>query len=317
MYTAYKDFTLSCPFGETGATYTASATASSIITQADADKKALGMAKALAVEYIECSFPPGETPVVFYSVSVTASAAAQAGYQPRIFTVSLEPATVYSTVSQAAADAGALLSAQKQAEQARDAGQIPVFLNLAQTWSGTCGGGYLPYSVEITVAAGTHSSTISQSDASQAALASAKAQVAALLSTNCLILYYSTVQSYTATCSGGLVGTPITVVKPEKFATSTVSQADANATALAGATAAANALLSCAAGYYNTEQSASVSCVGVFGPNWVGSNQSATVPAGNYFSTVSQADANAIALTAATDEATSKLSCSWGGGIEP
>lgn len=317
MYSSYKDFTLACASGETGTSYTASATATSIISQVDADAKALGLAKALAVEFIECEFVPTPAAPVYYSVQATASANNQAGYQTHTFTVTLPAASVYSTVSQAAANAAAQTAAQVQANAARDAGQIPIFHNLAQSWTGVCSGSYSNYSVTITVPAGTLTSNVSESDASQAALASAKAQVAALLVIHCITTYLSAVQTYTATCGGGNVGTPVTVSNPVGYSTSTVSQAAANAASLAAATAAANALIVCAAGYVNVQQSFTATCAATYGPNWVGTSKTVTILAGVYFSTVSQADANSQALAAATSQAQSQLVCRWGGGVEP
>jgi len=54
--------------------------------------------------------------------------------------------------------------------------------------------------------------------------------------------YYNTQQSYTNTCPSGTTGAPITVTIPAGTVLSGISVADANATALAMATAQANAL---------------------------------------------------------------------------
>jgi len=316
MYTSTQTFTLTCTAGETGASYTARATAESIITQWDADNKALGMAKALAVEFIECSFA-GTDVTLYYSVSKTALAYNDVGYQTDTFAVTLPAGSVYSTVSQADADAAAQAAAQYLANEKRDLEQIPIFANTEQSWSGSCpgglGGGYW---VTITIPAHTISSNESASDASQDALAEAQAQVAALIAVHCVPTYLSTVQSYTATCTPPLVGTPITVTNAAGTHSSTVSQAAANAASLAAATTAANALLVCGSGYSNTDQSYTAVCQVIYGPNWIGSNSTVVVPAGTFFSLVSQADANAQALASATSQAIAGLSCSWGGGYE-
>lgn len=317
MYSSTKSFTLNCVAGETGSSYTARATATSIITQEDADIKALGLAKALAVEFIECTF--SGTPVtIYYSVAKTAVAHNSPGYQTQTFTVTLPAGSVYSTVSQAAADAAAQLAAQTQANEERDAKQRPIFINSEQVWSASCPGGLGGgYSVTITIPAGTVTSNISSSDASQAALAQAKAQAQSLIGIHCTVTYLSTAQTYTASCTPPLVGTPVTVSNPAGSHSSTVSQAAANALSLAAATAAANALLTCGSGFWNTVQSYTAVCQVVYGPNWFGPNKTVIIPANTYFSTISQPDANAIALNAAQNQATAQLVCQWGGGIEP
>ncbi len=312
MYVSIQTFTLTCVAGETGASYTARAQATSIITQEDADAKALGLAKALAVEFIECSF--SDTPVtIYYSVAKTASVNNDPGYQTQTFTVTLPAGSIYSTVSQAAADSAAAAAAHYAAVEAKNLGQRPIFVNSVQSWFGSCPG----YSVTITVPAGTVTSNISSSDASQAALASAKSQVNALIAIHCVTVYYSTLQSYTASCVMPLVGSPVTVTNPPGTHTSTVSQAAANAASLAAATAAATALLSCGSGFYNTSQSFTATCHNIYGDNWIGSDQTVTIPANTYFSAISQPDANNMALQAATEQAVARLSCVWGGGYQP
>src|SRR6478736_7843667 len=102
MYSSTRSFTLSCPADESGPSYTARATETSIITQTDADNKALGMAKALAYEFIACAFSdPSLT--IYYSAVAIASANSLPGYQARTFTVTLPAGSIYSTQSQAAA----------------------------------------------------------------------------------------------------------------------------------------------------------------------------------------------------------------------
>lgn len=315
MYSSTQSFTLQCVSGETGDNYTASATATSVITQDDANAKALGMARTLAYELIQCTFVPGVSPTIYYSAEATASANNDVGYQTDTFSVTLPAGSLYSTESQEAADAAAQVAAQAQADAKRDREQIPIFQNLAQTWQGSCPGGTGDgYSVTITVPANTFTSDVSESDASQAALADAKAQVAALIALNCTETFYSAVQSYTATCVGPEVGTPVTVTNPVGYVTTVVSQAAADAESLALATAAAEALLVCGAGYVNVEQSYTAVCQVVYGPNWEGDNNTVVIPAGEYVSAVSQAAADSAALAAATSQAIAGLSCVWGGG---
>lgn len=320
MYQAYKTYTLTCPADETGGSWTASASAASIISQTDADNKALELAQHTAQELLVCSFPPGTQPTIYLSVSKTATVYNTAGYQTQSFVVTLPAGSVYSLVSQAAADNAAVVAANAQAVALRNATQKPLWQNRAQTWSGSCAGSFVPFTSTITVAANTFTSTVSQSDADQAALASAKSQVAAALSAGCTVIYYSVTQTYTDTCSGGTVGAPITVTNPAGYSTSSVSQAAANAASLAAATATATSLRTaspCASGYWNTAQSYTATCLAQFGAGWVGSNSSFTQPANTYYSTVSQAAANASALTYATGRAQAALVCTYSGGYLP
>lgn len=314
MYTATQSFELRCVTGETGDNYTASATASSIISQADAEAKAIGMAKALAYEFIQCSFADDPSVTIYYSAEVSASVDNDAGYQTAAFSVTLPAGALYSTESQEAVDAAAQIAANVAAEEKKNAEQLPIFYNAEQVWTGACPGGTGDgYTVTITVPAGTVTSNVSTSDASQVALDSAKAQVDALLDINCTTTYFNTPQSYTANCESPLVGSAVTITIPARAYSSLVSQEAVDATALATATAAATAALVCAAGYWNVEQSYTATCAGIYGPTWKGDDSSATVPAGTTYSTVSQANADGAALGEATAQAIAGLSCSrWG-----
>lgn len=92
----------------------------------------------------------------------------------------------------------------------------------------------------------TYTSTISQQDAINNALAQAQAAAAAALSyAGCAIVYTST-ETASATCPCGTFGIPNTV-SASASATSFVSQQDANAQATAAALAVAQAQLNCTA----------------------------------------------------------------------
>lgn len=316
MYTSVQTFQLTCAVG-TGASVSTFAVAESVISQTDADNKAAGLARALAVEQIVCVVAPTPAAPIYYSVSQTASANNTPGHVTETFTVTLPAGSVYSTVSQAEADAAAATAAQVQANLKRDANQRLLYYNTAQSYAQNCGDGYLPATYSATVTAGTISSEISAADANATAYANAVATVAALIAANCVAVWYSTVQSYTATCGGGLVGNPVTVTNPAGYSSSSVSQAAADAASLAAATAAAKATIVCAAGFYNTSQSYTATCLIEYGTNWIGSNSTYTVAANTLFSTVSQADADAHALALATTRAIAALSCHWGGGMLP
>lgn len=316
MYTSTQDFTLSCASGSTGPTVTRTATAISIISQQDAYAKAFGEARALAVEYLECALIPGPPVTIYYSVSKTASANNQAGYVTQTFTVTLAIGAIYSTVSQADADSAAQNAAQVQANHARDVGQKPIYYNDQQSATGSCGANFVPYTATITVTAATFSSTTSKAAANAAALANAQSQLATALSSSCVPQYKSIAVTASAACSSGTVGTPTTVSLPAGHTVASSSQSAVNSSAMSDATAAAQALLTCASGSWNVSQSFTATCTGTYGPNWKGANKTVTVSASTYFG-ASLSDANSKALSAAHSQANATIVCTWGGGLEP
>jgi hypothetical protein len=102
-----------------------------------------------------------------------------------------------------------------------------------------------------------------------------------------LAKFFNTTQSFTAECDLPLHGPSVTKTVSAGTVASTVSLADANAAALAAAKAQAEAALVCYT-YQNTEQT--VNCpTGYTGTPVV-------VPAGTFFSNVSQAAANNLAI---------------------
>lgn len=317
MYTSTKTFELNCPAGETGAPFTATATYESLISQADADNTALQRAMAIAYALLQCSLPPVNPPTLFYSAVQIASAPALIGFQPRTFFVTLPAGYVYSLVSVAAANSAAQTAAQAEANLQRDRGQVPIFYNRPQSWAGACSAAQAPYSVSVTVSAGTLISMLSQADADNKALVSAQSQVAALIYINCASVYSSTTQTFTTACAVPLVGNPVTVTNPSGFYLSNVSQADADSHSLAAATAAAVAAIVCAAGYWNTAQTVTVTCLAKFGINWVGAPSTYTQPANTKFSLVSLAAANALAAAVADAAAVAVLQCRYTGGLNP
>jgi hypothetical protein len=307
MYTASQDFTLACAVG-TGATVVRSAVATSIITQRDANVKALGMARALAVEDLVCTLTPDPTPTIYYSVEKTGTANNTAGHVTETFEVVLPAGSIYSLVSQEEADTAAQTAATWQAEAKRDAEQRPLYESREVTLIGHCGSGYEPHDETVTIAAGDFTSETSQAAADALALAEAESDLAALLTANCVQLFLSEEQTYTASCGGGEVGSPVTITLTAGYATSTVSQAAANATALAAATAQAEAMLECDTGFFNEEQTFTAECSEVFGPSWFGSDSIGVCEAGEVFDTTQEL-ANAAALGIATGRAYAGLSC--------
>ena len=317
MYTSVKTYTVSCAEGTSGTEVSRTAVATSLISQRDADVKATGMAKMLAFEFLSCAFPDDPAVTVYYSLATSASSSAQTGYATEEFTVELAAGAVYSTVSQAAADVAAGLAAQAQANDKRDAEQRPIYYNDEQSRSQSCGSGYLAYTATATVPAGAMWSLSSKAQANADALAQVMSVLAGDLTANCVPFYLSEVQSYTATCTvPGEVGEDVTVTNAAGHVVSLVSVADANATSLADATASAEGLIVCTAGFYNAEQSYTATCLAEYGFNWSGDDVTVTIPAGEYFAAL-QATADSDALAAATAQAIAALVCYWGGGEFP
>lgn len=196
----------------------------------------------------------------------------------------------------------------RQATQAQAGTSGVLFYNTVQTASASCPDG--TGTVSSTVNAGTVASALSVSDANGKALAQAQQQAQALL--NCATAtttYLNTPQSFTAQCSATAgeplpTGNAVTVNIPAGQFTSTVSQAAADAAALASATSQAQAELTCT--WWNAAQTYTADCpTGSFG-----SPVTVTVSAHTFFSTLSQGDADAQALTSATNQANLALVCS-------
>lgn len=121
-------------------------------------------------------------------------------------------------------------------------------------------------------------------------------------------LYFNDRQQATADCPDGQTGNSVTITIPKDTVASTVSVADANQKAIEQARTMAREQLVCEDSgtvYWNTEQSYTAECSGEGNPS------TATVPAGKYSSTVSQADANSQAMAEAVQQATSDLNCTY------
>ncbi len=128
--------------------------------------------------------------------------------------------------------------------------------------------------------------------------------------------FYNEQQSFTANCPTGQTGTPVTATIPAGQVGSALSVADANAQAMAQAQANAENQLVCetaATVFLNTPQTYTATCAPASDdtPAATGNSVTVTIPAGQYQSTLSQAAADAAALTAATNQATSQLVCTF------
>jgi Family of unknown function (DUF5977) len=185
------------------------------------------------------------------------------------------------------------------------------FYNEAQSFTATCPVGQTGNQVTVTIAAGAVGSSLSVSDANATALQMATSQAQQQLNCSAApVVYYNTPQTFTAQCSASAesgaptpTGNPVTVTIPARQYQSNVSQAAADSAALAAATAQAQAQLVCT--FYNAPQSYTASCPS----GSTGSNVTKTIGAGAYTSTVSQAVADSLALTAAQNAAVAALVC--------
>jgi len=128
-------------------------------------------------------------------------------------------------------------------------------------------------------------------------------------------LFYNTQQIFTANCQAGSTGNPVTITISAGLVASAISQADADAKALAQAQTQAQAQLNCntpPTTYTNAAQSYTAVCAGNgIAPNPDGTPQTVNIPAGQFTSTISQAEADAQALAAAQAQAQSLLSCTF------
>lgn len=186
---------------------------------------------------------------------------------------------------------------------------LVLFYNTKQSATVSCPTGTTGSSVTVTIDPGTVASNISIADANSKAVAQAQQQAQSQLVCQAqLTTYLNTPQTFTATCqsAGGIQpdGDPVTVTTPAGKYSSTISQADADSKAAAAAQDEANSQLVCL--FWNTEQSFTAKCP----TGSSGADVTETVSAHTVSSSVSQDDANAIALNNAKTAAQSALSCS-------
>jgi len=192
------------------------------------------------------------TPSVFYNTQTSAATTKNScgtGYTGSTVTYTV-PANKYSsTVSQSDADNQAVsdLNTNKQtyANTNGTCTAIPttVYYNTqisATATKNSCGTGYTGSTVTYTILANKYSSTVSQSDADNKALADLTSNKQSYANTNgtCTAIpatvYYNTKVSATATknsCGTGYIGSRVTYTVSAGKYTSTISQADANAKA--------------------------------------------------------------------------------------
>jgi hypothetical protein len=318
-YHAYSIFTATCASGQ-GAQVTADASAESIISQRDADRKAEDFARTLAVSRLNCLFPPAPGEIRYYSEPVVVTDVCGAGsadpigpFDPnKIFTVSLPAGSVYSTVSVEDATAAAQVRAQFELGVLLLQKCEAYYANTEQSATAVCVAPLAGPNYTATVPADTVTSFVSQQVVDELAQASAVAQAQAGLS--CVQGIPNTAQSYTATCAeyddGNYVGPDVTVTVPTGVFFDLTEEA-ANITALAFATAQALAALptNCVASYANVQKTATITCQELYEDPTFGNGGQAVVEANQYFSDVSQDEANDAACAAAWAQALASMDC--------
>lgn len=181
---------------------------------------------------------------------------------------------------------------------ARGMGESSLFYNEHQEYTAHCPAGQTGASVKVVIDPETVGSAFSVADANARALQQAVDDATArLVCVTPAVTYYNTAQI--ATCQDADETTPTADGSPVTVAaglySSTVSQAAADAAALAAATAQ----LQCT--FWNAEQSYTAECPGV------GDDATRTVAAHTFSSTISQAIADALALAEATNLANADL----------
>lgn len=189
--------------------------------------------------------------------------------------------------------------------------QTDLYYNERQSYTASCPSGQVGSAVTVVKEAGTVGSALSVADANARALQMAQDEAnSRLVCEDAPALFYNTEQSYTAYCPGvsedgtpAAVGTPSTAIIQAGRYQSSVSQEAADAAALAAAQAKAEAQLTCT--FTNKAQTYTATC-----PDGGGDDVEKTVEAGQYSSTISQADADAKAMAAAQSEAEQELECS-------
>lgn len=184
-----------------------------------------------------------------------------------------------------------------------------LFYNTIQSFTASCPAGAVGDPVTIQIAAGLVASAVSQADAD--AKAQAQAQTQAIAQLNCQTpptTFLNAAQSFTAVCSGNGIapnpdGVPQTVNIPAGIYQSTISQADADAQALAAAQQQAQTLLSCT--FYNSAQTFTANCP----DGQSGTPVTKAVAAHTFSSTLSQSDADTQAINSAMSQANAALVC--------
>lgn len=184
------------------------------------------------------------------------------------------------------------------------------FYNERQSYTANCPAGQVGTPVTSVVEAGQVGSSLSVADANAKALTQAQADATGRLSCETApVVFLNTAQTFTAQCAGAsgdtpaATGNPVTVTTPAGQYQSSVSQAAADAAALAAATTKANSQLVCT--FHNAPRSYTASCP----TDTTGADVTVDIAAAEFSSTISQDDANQLADAEAQSQATDGLTC--------
>lgn len=249
---------------------------------------------------------PARVTTLYYNDEQTVTVSCPEGQTGNPVTVTIPAGTVGSALSKEDANQQAQTQAENQAQAMLSCSETPALFYNDQDVTYT-----LPCTQEadaplvtgtpvtVTVPRGTISGA-TQAAANQNALVQAQAQAAQQIIGHCT--YWNREQSYTAICAGD-ESIRVTKTVTERTYSSTLSQADADAKALADATNQANVALQLVCGgttYWNTVQT--IHQRGIYVNPYTHQQcvveMTVTVTAHEYSSQVSQADANSVAYVA-------------------
>lgn len=318
-YYAHSIFTATCASGE-GIQVTAEGSAESIISQRDADRKAEDFARTLAISRLNCLFPPAPDEIRYYSDATSASDVCPAGsadpigpFDPaKLLSVNLPAGSVYSTVSVADANAAAQVRAQVELLTLLAQRCETYYTNEEQSYTAECRFPYSGPDYTATIAAGVITSFVSLEVANE--FAQAAAVSAAQAGISCSLGVLNTAQTVTVTCAlydtGTKKGPYVSVTTPAGvIAEPTLEESNAIAYSNAYDQAISALPTTCIYDYANVERTATINCEDVYDPPVSETSATVTIPANQYFSNVSQADADNMACAAAWAEALAALDC--------
>jgi len=188
--------------------------------------------------------------------------------------------------------------------------QTDLYYNDRQEYTASCPDGQTGSSVTVVKEAGTVGSALSVADANARAIQMAQSEATTrLVCEDAAVIYYNTEKQATASCPGpGDDGTPaasgssVTAIIKAGTYQSEYSQKAADDAAQAAAQAKAEAQLACT--FHNKAQTYVATCA-----DGGGDDVEKTVGAGQFTSTISQADADAKALAEAQRLAEEEIDC--------
>ncbi len=235
-----------CTTGGTGTTVTytvAAGTYTSIISQADANQKAINDLNTNGQAYANANGTcASQASTTYYNIVQSGNFVRNncaAGGTGSTVTYTVAAGTYNSTISQADADQKAINDVNTNGQTYTNANgtctyPVTTYYNTVQSGVFTrnnCAAGGTGSTVTYTVAAGTYNSTISQADADQKAINDVNTNGQAYANANGICTFYNAVQSGSFTknnCPNGGTGSTVTYTVAAGTYSSTVSQADAD-----------------------------------------------------------------------------------------